>query len=878
VTVAFNGTQGFIFAKGADRSDLRSLSIVGAGFVGVTLYASNVTVEGNYIGLLPDGRTVVGNAGDGVQIAATSHGDLIGHSNPVTGVSYYNADTVTVQPVTGWQGIRGGDTAGQYLISGTSGADGLLFSGAINGQGTAYTVDFPAAATTSVYGPDNLGHGLIRLVGSYKNADASTAPVTVNGFLFTGTTADLPSGGSFRTVDVPGAKFNYVHSVMGNLAVGNSDAPTSGGLPIGVGHAFIYNVAKGTFVADVVFPGSISNTAYGIWYNGGTSYTICGGYSNLPVNNLDDQSRPIGQAYLVDYDAATGRFSHWKSFSYPNGPVGTSFVTHFEGISSVERGVYTLSADSAQTGTNNPVQGSWVTVRRNADGTFGDGFWVDLKYPGAIGPASSNSVFGNQVVGVVFDPAGPFSFQATVNTGFQLSNVISGNGGNGIAIYGGSDNQIAMNDIGTDASGTLARGNGKNGILVSSGAARNVIGGQATGGNDPTNSVFVRPPQGNLISGNRADGVLINLGATRNLLSGNFIGTSASGNSALGNRLDGVAIEGANGNALIGCTFQQDPFVFYNVLSGNGGNGLRIANSNDTTVHANFMGAGADNATVVANGGDGLLVAGTSRNTQVGGVLPLGNVISGNNGNGVEVRDAATGFVSFNTFAGLFAFSGVAPNRLDGILITSSGGNNLIRTCLVGGNLGNGIELAGNASGVQITDTAIGTNSKITSAIPNHGDGIKMSGNAHNNVVGGFQPSIEPQVTVSSNLGYGIEIAGFAHDNFVFHTYIGTNFKGVGDLGNVLGGVLLGRDSYLNTIGGTAAALQNKIFNSRGNGVTIIASRLNSVAGNQILFNHGFGVYALGACDGTVVRANVIAANALGNVNLTKSVGIVFIP
>ena len=74
-----------------------------------------------------------------------------------------------------------------------------------------------------------------------------------------------------------------------------------------------------------------------------------------------------------------------------------------------------------------------------------------------------------------------------------------------------------------------------------------------------------------------------------------------------------MAIENADGNQLIGCTFQQDPFVFYNVLSGNGGNGLRITNSDDTTVQANFMGVGANNATIVANGGDGLLVSGSSR-------------------------------------------------------------------------------------------------------------------------------------------------------------------------------------------------------------------------------------------------------------------------
>ena len=485
---------------------------------------------------------------------------------------------------------------------------------------------------------------------------------------------------------------------------------------------------------------------------------------------------------------------------------------------------------------------------------------------------------GNQVVGITIGTAGTSSYQATVNTGFQLSNVISGNGGNGIGIYGSSDNVISMNNIGTDVTGTLRRGNAKSGILVTNGAARNLIGGQATGGNDPTGNVFVRPPQGNLISGNRADGVLINKGATQTLLSGNFVGTSASGDSALGNRSDGVAIDHADGNQLIGCTFQQDPFVFYNVLSGNGGNGLRITNSNNTTVQANFMGVGANNATVVANGGDGLLISGSSRNTQVGGVIPLGNVISGNNRNGIELRDTASGFISFNTFAGIFAFGGAAPNRLDGILITSVGGNNVIRTCIVSGNLGNGIEIGGNATGVQVTDTAVGTNTSIQTAIPNRGNGILIDGNAHNNAIGGFQPSIEMHVTVSSNGGYGIEIAGSAHNNFIFHTFIGTNFNATAPLGNRLGGVYLGPGSSFTTVGGATAALQNKIFFNGGNGLTINASVGNAIVGNQIAANLGYGVYAFGVCSGSVVAGNFFFVNAFGDVNLAKAKGVTFIP
>ncbi|MDR3633174.1 MAG: right-handed parallel beta-helix repeat-containing protein [Isosphaeraceae bacterium] len=859
VTVDYQGTHGLIFSKGADGSVLTSLSLVGASCAGVTLNASHITVQGNYIGVLADGTTVDGNRGDGVRITASSHGDLIGQKDPVSSITYYNANSVSMQPVSGWQGIRDASTAGQYLIAGTSGANGLLYVGPISGaNGTSYAVNYPGAYSTSVYGPDivNASSNVLRLVGSYR----ATQGGDVQGFVFQGTTADLSNASDYQTIDYPNTTYTYVHSTMGDLAVGNADGP-EGNAPLGTGHAFLYSVSQGQFLTDIVYPGSLSTTAYGIWYNGGTSYTIVGGYT-MPGH----PATPFAAGYMVDYDSATGQFTHWTSLAVPADLLGGQvFATHFEGISSPQAGVYTLAATATQPGSTVPLAAFVATVRRNADGTFGPTYWVKLNYPGAVGFTTNDAVAGNQVVGITGVSTGVIAYQATVNLGFQLSNVISGNGGNGIGIYGADDNQIAMNNIGTNAAGTLKLGNRQNGILVTNGAARNVIGGQASGGNNPTAGVFVRPPQGNLISGNGANGVLITGGATQNVLSGNFVGTDASGNSALGNRQDGVAIQNADNNALIGCTVQEDPFVFYNVLSGNGGNGLRITNSNNTTVHANFMGAGADNATIVANGGDGLLVSGSSKNTQVGGVIPLGNVISGNDRNGIEVKNTASGFVSFNTFAGIFAFAGPAPNKGDGILVTSSGGNNLIRTCIVSGNLGNGIEIGGNATGVQVTETAVGTNSKIQSAIPNGGDGILISGHAHNNAIGGFQPSLEPQVTVSSNDQYGIAIVGSAHDNDVFHTYVGTSALGVQNLGNTLGGIYLGAGTSSNTIGGAFDPLQNKILNSTdGPGVLMQSSSNNVLLQNQIQNNAKGGIVVLGGRKnqiGSAEAPNIIDKN-----------------
>ena len=928
VTVDFRGTQGLQFASGSDGSTLRSLALVKAGKAGVTLDASHVTVQGSYIGLQANGKTAAGNGGDGIRINASSHDDLIGQVNPVSGVTYYNADSVSLQPVSGWQGIRDSGTPGQYLITGTSAANGLLYIGPISGAGgTSYAVNYPGADSTSVYGPDIVGRNVLRLVGSYT----ATSGGNVQGFLFQGTTADLSNPSDYQTIDYPGATYVYVHSTMGDLAVGNA-----GDIPISTDHAFLYSVSQGRLLTDIVYPGSqtSSTSAYGIWSNGGTSYTICGGYTKL-----GSAGKTFAEGYLVDYDSATGQFSHWTSFAGPDALVARSLGTHFEGISSPQAGVYTLAAGEIAPGSSTVIQAALATVLRNPDGTFGPTFWLNLNYPGAVGLQTNDSVADNQVVGIVNTSAGIISYQATVNLNAQLSNVISGNGGNGIGIYGASDNRIAMNNIGTDATGTRKRGNAQNGILLTQGASGNFIGGTVSGGNNPTAGAIVRPPQGNLISGNRANGVLIKGGATRNTMSGNFVGTTASGDSALGNSQDGVAIVHANANKLIGCTVQDQPFVYYNVLSGNGGNGLRITNSSDTTVHANFLGVGANNTAIVANRGDGLLVSGSSSNTQVGGVIPLGNVISGNRQNGIEVSQKASGFTSFNTFAGTFAFGGAAPNRQDGILVTSKGGNNLIRTCIVSGNRGNGIELGGQATGVQVTETAVGTNSDIQTGIPNGGDGIKIDGHAHGNAIGGFQPSVEPQVTISKNLGYGIAVTGSAHDNVIVHTYIGTNAQGTGNLGNTLGGILIDSGTSSTTVGGASPALQNKILYSGGPGVIIRSSKGNAVLGNvigsgaqyglfitgvvtgtevqgnaisgnttngvmlvkarkltiggnssgdgnqvvgnqgnQIVGNQGYGLYALGVCTGSLVQGNVIAANTQGNVDLTRSRGITYIP
>ncbi len=457
-----------------------------------------------------------------------------------------------------------------------------------------------------------------------------------------------------------------------------------------------------------------------------------------------------------------------------------------------------------------------------ADGNHGDGVFVS--------PDSSEDLIGLNSLG---------------DSGV-VANVISGNTASGLVLSGATDNTVVANRIGTNRAGSAAIANGGNGIWITQGAHGNEIGGteysDGTGPqNNPTGSkgtvtpVFVVPPLGNLVSGNAGDGVLIDTGSQDNVLNGNFIGTTASGDAALGNAGNGVAIIGADGNSLVGCQVVNNPFVYYNVVSGNELNGLLITNSDDTTVQGNFFGVGADNTSAVGNADNGILVNGSSKDTVVGGVIPLGNVSSDNGQNGIDVAGTVSGFITFNTFGGLLAFKGAAPNGNDGLLITSTGGDNDARTNVFSGNTENGIELAGNATGVTVDPNIVGLTTNGGAALPNGGDGVLIDGAAYGNTIGGTVASVIPQNTFSGNDGYGLVITGSAHDNTIFDSFIGPDVLGVTALGNGDGGVLVSGHAFANSIGDNSRAPVNLISGNSGNGVSLSAGTIaNLVIDNYI--------------------------------------------
>jgi hypothetical protein len=496
-----------------------------------------------------------------------------------------------------------------------------------------------------------------------------------------------------------------------------------------------------------------------------------------------------------------------------------------------------------------------------------DGNYIGLDVNGALLANSGSGV-------VVFAPSGGnFIGINPAGTVGYVSNVISGNLSDGITVMGSADNTIQANYIGTNAAGTVAIANAGNGVRLMLGSSGNLIGGtlytdpetgdanNPTGaGTDPRTPTFVVPQQGNLISGNGANGVVIEGLSNDNALAGNFIGTAAGGNAQLGNALDGVLISGSDFNRVVGCDILDNPFVYYNVISGNGANGLHITNASGTVVQANFFGTSANNALMLGNTGNGILVDGDSSNTTVGGEIPLGNVTGGNGTNGIAVVDTASGFTSFNTFGGLFAFGGAAPNGENGLLITSTGGSQVIETSVFSGNTGNGIMISGDASGIVLEPNIVGLNTDGATLLPNGGQGLLINGTAHDITVGGYTTSVMPRSVYSGNGGFGIAVVEQAHDVTIFNTYVGTDIQGTAALGNAAGGIFLG-DTVTNTIiggaptGDPAKPVFALVSGNTGPGIIVGDGTTNTQILNNII---GYEK------DGTTLLANGVAELLVG--------------
>ncbi|HXC99147.1 MAG TPA: M12 family metallopeptidase, partial [Verrucomicrobiae bacterium] len=222
-------------------------------------------------------------------------------------------------------------------------------------------------------------------------------------------------------------------------------------------------------------------------------------------------------------------------------------------------------------------------------------------------------------------------------------NLISGNGSAGILLDDVSNNVVQGNNIGLNGTGNGAIPNADSGVYVVAGSTSNLIGGA------------VRQAR-NVISGNVKYGVFVSDPGTANLVvQGNYIGTDPSGTTAIGNGLSGIGIWSGALNILVGGTNARTP----NLISGNGA-GISVggAGTGGVQIYGNYVGVTSNGVAALPNTGDGIYLEQGVESSAVGGALAgLGNLVSGNGGNGVHFYGSGT---SGNTVEGNYI--GVASN------------------------------------------------------------------------------------------------------------------------------------------------------------------------------------------------------------------------
>lgn len=399
---------------------------------------------------------------------------------------------------------------------------------------------------------------------------------------------------------------------------------------------------------------------------------------------------------------------------------------------------------------------------------------------------SSNNIIGTNVL----------------NNSNVKSNLISGNKENGIFLNNSNSNKIQNNFIGINENGISEFPNEKNGIYLNS-SSNNIIGGQIYTNsegqtNDPIGSppIFIKLPLGNIISSNLNNGIFIDNISLNNSLSGNFIGTSQDGNNALGNKENGIFINNSSNNYVLGCSITTNPFVYYNVISSNKLNGIYILNSVNITIQGNFFGINSNNNTLLPNL-NGIYINGCDT-IQLGGPIPLGNIFSGNLLNGIAIENTSN-FESYNSFVGIFAFGGAAPNGKDGIYISSKKKGNVLRTNVCSGNLGNGINLD-NCEYISIYAIICGLDTKGKTSIPNGKNGILIQGESKFNYLLNTLESIIFNSVISGNNENGIAIIGNGNNNIITDVIIGLDIESTSSVGNILNGIFISGSASCNNI------------------------------------------------------------------------------
>jgi hypothetical protein len=278
-----------------------------------------------------------------------------------------------------------------------------------------------------------------------------------------------------------------------------------------------------------------------------------------------------------------------------------------------------------------------------------------------------------------------------IGDSFANRNIISMNDLDGIRFDNTGTNQLTHNYIGTDYNGVLALGNLQNGIYLANGASNTQI-------------------TYNVISSNGQSGVYITGEDSdfNNILT-NWIGTDVHGLSDLGNNIHGVHVTGG----------ADDTTIQNNLISGNVQHGVSVQGTGveRTTILLNYIGTNTYGNAAIGNGYHGVAIYEGPTFTDISH-----NIIVASGWSGLV-------FVDANNNGSHMNYIGMSPH----------GGSNTL------GNAFFGVHILGYQN--TVTNDTIAYNGLQN---PANGDGIRVDGGTsyHNTI---------SKVSIYGNGGKGIE-------------------------------------------------------------------------------------------------------------------------
>ncbi|MCU0707282.1 MAG: right-handed parallel beta-helix repeat-containing protein, partial [Pirellula sp.] len=845
------------------------------------------TVAGNYIGTLADGSTVVGNF-NGVLVAAGATNSTIGglssaarnilSGNSSTGVTITDVGTTNNFVVGNYIGTDvtgsvdlGNGSVGVAINEASGNTVGGLVAGernVISGQDFGISLA-GAAGNNSVIG-NFIGLNAIGDAAIPNNVGIQSSAIAVN--TIGGTVAgsrNVISGNTSYGIGLVAndhiVEGNWIGlNATGNAAVPNglagviingNDGNVIGGTAAGAGNVISGNTAgDGVWVTNGgdsnLVQGNLIGTdptgtiaipnAIGVNFNAGATNNVIGGSTAGARNiiggntlygvNLSDvgtSNNAVAGNYIGLNATGTTAVANAVGISITAG-TNNRIGTDGDGVNDADEG-NVISGNAAEginvLSSNNRISGNYVGT--DATGTFSvsnrDAIYVDGSTTGnIIGTDGSNDAFNA-----------------------SERNVISGNLDRGILLSGA--NVAAGNWIGINVNGDVLAN--QFGLQVTDIGSR--VGTNADGVADTE--------ERNVISGNSIAGLIIrNSDTSGAIIAGNYIGTDPSGTLARPNNR-GIEIVFEANNITVGGTTA----AARNVISGNTIDGVRVNGANSNTILGNYIGVDATGNAPLPNIASGVYVL-DSANVTIGGPTAASrNLISGNSGFGVELNGTVSaGHVVQNNYVGTNASGTVAiPNSQGGVYLLNTGGNAL-EDNLLSGNLAFGVYVV-TSSNNAIRGNIVGLNATGTSALPNVGVGVRIEAwtpaVAEGNTIGGLLAS--DRNVISGNTGEGIMLRGSGTSGtLVTGNYIGTNVSGTLAIANAVG-IAINGESSGNTIGGSTAGARNLISGNTAEGIGIRESaNENVVAGNYI----GTDVNGTGALGNeTGIHIDSGATNAL---------------